>query len=266
MAATYTPNKNLAEPQVNVDTGWGTTLNSDLGILDGALGGVTTLNTLIGSPTLTTMQYQNLTLKITGTLTGNVSYLLPTGIGGIWVVNNAAVQSSFTMSLSVTGGTPLVLPALATRVVYCDGVNFFFADSQTTASEIPTGSVVLFYQAAAPTGWTKVTTANNGVLRVVFGTTGGSGGGTVSFSSMFNSGNTGVTGPTTLTVSQMPAHSHSVGYTTENLLAGSLGTNSVTNYPGATANATSDTQGGGQPHTHPLLDLRYYDIIFCSKN
>src|SRR5882724_2777756 len=34
----------------------------------------------------------------------------------------------------------------------------------------------LFYQAAAPTGWTKVTTQNDKVLRVVSGSGGGSGG------------------------------------------------------------------------------------------
>ena len=41
---------------------------------------------------------------------------------------------------------------------------------------VPTGTVMAFFQAAAPTGWTKVTTHNNKMLRVVSGTGGGSGG------------------------------------------------------------------------------------------
>lgn len=41
---------------------------------------------------------------------------------------------------------------------------------------IPTGTVMAFFQAAAPAGWTKVTTHNNKMLRVVSGTGGGSGG------------------------------------------------------------------------------------------
>ena len=41
---------------------------------------------------------------------------------------------------------------------------------------IPTGSVMLFYQSAAPTGWTQLTTQNNKALRVVSGTGGGTGG------------------------------------------------------------------------------------------
>lgn len=41
---------------------------------------------------------------------------------------------------------------------------------------IPTGTVMVFYQAAAPTGWTQVTTQNDKALRVVSSAGGGSGG------------------------------------------------------------------------------------------
>jgi len=50
---------------------------------------------------------------------------------------------------------------------------------------ISSGSQMLFYQASAPTGWTKVTTHNNKTLRVVSGSGGGSGG-TNSFTSAFS--------------------------------------------------------------------------------
>ena len=48
----------------------------------------------------------------------------------------------------------------------------------TVSSEdyIPDGSVMVFFQANAPTGWTKVTTQNDKTLRVVSGTGGGTGG------------------------------------------------------------------------------------------
>jgi len=48
----------------------------------------------------------------------------------------------------------------------------------TVSSEdfIPNGSVMAFFQSAAPTGWTKVTSQNNKVLRVVSGNGGGTGG------------------------------------------------------------------------------------------
>lgn len=44
------------------------------------------------------------------------------------------------------------------------------------ATLIPAGTVMVFYQAAAPVGWTKITTQNDKALRVVSGTGGGSGG------------------------------------------------------------------------------------------
>ena len=47
---------------------------------------------------------------------------------------------------------------------------------QTANGIIPAGSVMLFYQSAAPTGWTQLTTQNNKALRVVSGTGGGTGG------------------------------------------------------------------------------------------
>jgi hypothetical protein len=101
---------------------------------------------------------------------------------------------------------------------------------------VPSGSVMLFYQAAAPVRWTRVDTQNNKALRVVSGTgsaAGGQGsstGGTASatgssFTSIFTSrtpsgtvsgGSVSVsvggnTGDTALSVAQIPTHFHGLG-------------------------------------------------------
>lgn len=47
---------------------------------------------------------------------------------------------------------------------------------EDVGSVIPAGTVMCFFQAAAPTGWTQVVTQNDKVLRVVSGVGGGSGG------------------------------------------------------------------------------------------
>lgn len=60
------------------------------------------------------------------------------------------------------------------------------------ATLIPAGTVMVFYQAAAPTGWTKVVTQDDKALRVVSGS-GGVAGGTVAFSAGIS------------------AHTHSIG-------------------------------------------------------
>ena len=98
-------------------------------------------------------------------------------------------------------------------------------------------NAALWYQAAAPTGWTKVTTHHNKALRIV-NTSGGGSGGTVGFTTAFtsktptgtvsgsNSGgsvaNTTATGSvsgsnsggsvnnTTLSTSEIPSHTHNL--------------------------------------------------------
>jgi hypothetical protein len=59
--------------------------------------------------------------------------------------------------------------------------------SEVTTKVIPAGTTMLFYQSAAPTGWTKLTTQNNKALRVVSDTGGGTGGGkSATFTSVFS--------------------------------------------------------------------------------
>ena len=93
------------------------------------------------------------------------------------------------------------------------------------SASIPSGSVILFYQANAPTGWTKVTTQDNKALRVVSGTGGGTGGST-NFTSVFTSrtpsgsvsgGNvsisiSGTTNNHSLTRAQLPNHRHGMNH------------------------------------------------------
>jgi hypothetical protein len=68
------------------------------------------------------------------------------------------------------------------------------ADSSSTngvkwAALIEVGTVALFYQAAAPTGWTVSNADNNKAIRIVSGSSGdgGSAGGTTAFTSVFTS-------------------------------------------------------------------------------
>lgn len=123
------------------------------------------------------------------------------------------------------------------------------------------GTTMIFYQASAPTSWTKSTTNNDKALRVVSGT-GGSSGGTVAFSTVF--GKT-ATDATTLTTSTIPAHQHSeVGggsiEADRNLDASFV---SVSTGAGATTGAA----GSGGSHTHPMdIRVQYMNVIVCVKD
>ena len=52
--------------------------------------------------------------------------------------------------------------------------------------DVPSGSAMVFFQTAAPTGWTKSTTNNDKALRVTSGDGGGTGG-SVAFETAFAS-------------------------------------------------------------------------------
>jgi hypothetical protein len=144
---------------------------------------------------------------------------------------------------------------------------------------IPSGSVMLFYQSAAPTGWTQVTTLNDYDLRLVSGT-GGTTGGTTAYSTVFTNQTPSINvsglsaGATTLSTAQMPSHSHGTNiYGVQNSCC-SIAFGATKYYPTSQINTTST--GGGGSHTHSIsgsatssaitLNVQYANIIICSKN
>lgn len=138
------------------------------------------------------------------------------------------------------------------------------------AAIIPPGTVMAFFQAAAPVGWTQITIHDNKAMRIVSGAGGGSGG-SVAFTAAFASqAVTGVNSATTLTSAQIPWHTHTLKvYSTSgagpNPSGGGGG--SVTGYP-----ATDSGTGGGGSHNHTFtgtainLAVQYIDMILASKN
>jgi len=160
-----------------------------------------------------------------------------------------------------------------------------FSDSTNLNSYygiIPQSSVSIFFQAAAPTGWTKSTTNNNKALRVVSGTGGGTGGSS-SFSTIFPTSlrpvsqpgvpMTGSVGNHTLTAPQIASHTHPNAATRLTPGGGDVGSGA------GWTRSTPDTgpTGGGGAHNHPWsgtcnftgsfdMRLQYMDVIVCSFN
>jgi hypothetical protein len=119
------------------------------------------------------------------------------------------------------------------------------------------GTVMLFVQTAAPTGWTKSTTHDNKALRIVSGSV--TTGGTQNFTAVLN----GSVGATTLTTAQMPSHNH-----TATKLSGGAGSSGVGTANGASYvpfNIIISNTGGGGSHTHSM-DVAYVDVIIATKD
>lgn len=152
------------------------------------------------------------------------------------------------------------------------------AYSTANNSGFGSGTIMLFVQTAAPTGWTKSTTHNDKALRVVSGSV--STGGSVAFTSAFASQSvagsissttqggsvstsvsgsvSGSVGSTTLSTSEMPSHGHSVTdngvgvtvYDSSVAGGGPYGTVARAATQSAGAGLTINSTGGGGSHNH----------------
>jgi len=145
MVSTYTTNKSIEKPASgDYINAWATPNNSDWDIIDAAFGGVTSLNVtaVSGTVTLTAAQYQKMMLSISGTLTANVTYSIPSGVGGQWIVKNAAT-GAFTVTIaSAGGGTSVTAPQGYQTIVNSDGTNTAYAvNTPATAAGTTTGQI-----------------------------------------------------------------------------------------------------------------------------
>jgi hypothetical protein len=97
------------------------------------------------------------------------------------------VDSAVTTADTAVASLATSVTALATTV-----------DNLTTTLTAPAGTVMLFQQTSAPTGWTKGSTYNDYALRAVTGTA--STGGSTAFSSIFAA--------RTIVTANLPSHTH----------------------------------------------------------
>lgn len=133
---------------------------------------------------------------------------------------------------------------------------------------IPSGTVVVFYQSTSPVGWTKSTANNDKALRVVSGSGGGSGG-TGPLSSIGTHTHTG--GTHTLTVDEIPSHTHGIRFSGYGLPQQYIDGASDTPTGPTGGMAISESTGGGAGHSHGATgassaDIAYIDVIVCSKD
>src|SRR5580693_4255871 len=162
-----TTNKNLATPAHGSDVNtWDVPLNSNFNIIDASFGGVLHINvtSLTSTPitmtsgTLDTYSYINPIIILSGTLTANVTFVIPTGIGGEWIIVNNSTGSFTITFASGGGGASIQIAQGTTKPIYSDGTNVNLSVITSIASNSITNA--LLAQAAAftlkgnPTGST----------------------------------------------------------------------------------------------------------------
>lgn len=181
-----------------------------------------------------------------------------------------------------TSAVQFVSPSTNGNVLTANGTTWVSATPAAGGTVIPAGTVMLFAQTAAPTGFTKnTTTGDNSALRVVTGTasTGGSVGFTTAFASQTPTGSVSVTGGsvgnTTLGIPEIPSHTHTITFNQNSPNVAQPGSNGGNNAIPLTTNGT----GGGGAHSHPFsgqsatftgsainLAVQYIDVIRATKD
>lgn len=160
----------------------------------------------------------------------------------------------------------------------------FLAQGNLENLYAPTGTRMVFYQAAAPTGWTKVPSLDDHMLVINNGFGGQSGGTQTPVSLNIHHAHT--TGDVSLTSAQMPGHAHSVpthehstgGTTTGSGVHGIFEGNILTSIAG-----NNGVAGNGEAHNHGsttglnwtlgalntnnnVWAPKYLNMILCSKD
>jgi hypothetical protein len=212
MASTYSDRLKLELQGTGENAGtWGDKTNNNLDVVDAFVAGYLSKNvggssnvTLTTANASSTAEASNKVIELIGTLTGNITVFIPAKENNYFIYNNTS--GSYTVNVAATGhgANSATIAQGAKTLVYCtsDNVEELFGDdinvtgnvsasyfigdgsSLTNIEPFDSGTLMLFQQTTAPTGWTKQTTHDNKALRVVTGTA--SSGGSNTFSGVFN--------------------------------------------------------------------------------
>jgi len=326
MASTYSDRLKLELQGTGENAGtWGDKTNNNLDVVDAFVAGYLSKDvggssnvTLTTANASSTAEASNKVIELTGTLTDNITVFIPAKENNYFIYNNTS--GSYTVNVAATGhgANSATIAQGAKTLVYCtsDNVEELFGDdinvtgnvsasyfigdgsSLTNIEPFDSGTLMLFQQTTAPTGWTKQTTHDNKALRVVTGTA--SSGGSNTFSGVFNtavavsgtSNNSTVTisGSTaghTLTVSEMPSHNHTFGgWSMSQGIRHEDGTDYIPqrgDQGGPSGTYTFNSTGGGGSHSHSAgtlagdnhshtytsdleLNVQYVDLIIAAKD
>lgn len=165
MVSSYTTNKAFEKPANGdyVDT-WNIPVNGDWDIADKAFGGTYSVSLTNVNVTLTQANCQNVRIRLTGSISGNITIYFPAAVSGFFIVTNDTT-GSYSITLASAGGAPgtsVTAPQAKTTFVFTDGSNVIFADDDRVTVTGGTGITVTGTSAYTVALTTPVAVANGG--------------------------------------------------------------------------------------------------------
>lgn len=269
----YTANKLYSVQTAGSNAGtWGAggvgyDLNTGvMGIMDLNMAGVYSASLSSSNVSLSQTDVQNCLFRFTGALLASI-VVSPAGgvtMAGFFYWENYT-SGSFTVTLT-TGAGSVVLPQSRAGVVFVDGTNgprILAIVGKTNADPIPVGTVMTFYQASVPTGWSAVA-LNDYALKIVSNGSGGATSGSVDYSTLFALTETD---SHTLTTNEIPSHTHAARVGLGSTFSGTGYVQPTVTSISANQSITVDNTGGGAGHTHGIdMRVKTAAIILGSKN
>jgi len=129
MANSTSANLKLTVQATGENSGtWGQITNTNLLILEQAIGGYDAFNVTNASRALTftngaLSNGKNEVIKLTGTLEGNLNVTIPDSVEKTYLVEDACDHAGFTLTFKTTSGTGVLLCEGHTYTLYSDGTN-----------------------------------------------------------------------------------------------------------------------------------------------
>lgn len=190
-------------------TTWGTTTNTNWELIEEAVSGVVTITMANADYTLSNLngvsdEARNMVLVVNGTNSAIRKVVAPL-VEKFYVVSNQTT-GGYAINIGGSTGSYVAIPNGVTAQVYCDGTNFYSAQTSSagnfvvngnetvdgnlsvagTFNYVPTGTLNMWPLASAPAGFLKcdgsaVSRSTYSALYAVIGTTFGSGDGSTTF-------------------------------------------------------------------------------------
>lgn len=133
MVDTLTPNIKLTnqEEGTNLNT-WGLLADNNFERIDDKFGDVTTIDTTGGETVLVDAQEIVNAIEVDGELTAAADIIF-SGRGSSWVIKNGTT-GSYPLACKVSGQPGVVIPQGTQRLIYCNGTDISFANTESAAA------------------------------------------------------------------------------------------------------------------------------------